>query len=107
MSESNPILWSVYLVRMRSNALYCGITTDVTRRFDQHVSGLGAKALKGKGPLVLEWHQSLNLSRSVASKVEYQLKRQSKVVKEALIRGDLALSDVIKQDLYEEIYRLS
>ena len=107
MSESNPIIWNVYLVRMRSNALYCGITTDVTRRFDQHVSGLGAKALKGKGPLVLEWHQSLNLSRSAASKVEYQLKRQSKVVKEALIRGDLALSDVIKQDLYEEIYRLS
>ncbi|MGF1908496.1 GIY-YIG nuclease family protein [Vibrio kasasachensis] len=107
MSESNPILWSVYLVRMRSDALYCGITTDVTRRFGQHVSGHGAKALKGKGPLVLEWHQSLNFSRSVASKVEYQLKRQNKAIKEALIRGDLALPDVIQQDLYEEIYSFS
>ncbi|HAS61413.1 MAG TPA: hypothetical protein DCS35_01880, partial [Vibrio sp.] len=44
MSESNVTNWSVYLVRMRSNALYCGITTDVTRRFEQHVCGNGAKA---------------------------------------------------------------
>lgn len=94
-------------MRMRSNALYCGITTDVTRRFEQHVCGNGAKALKGKGPLVLEWHQSLNGSRSVASKVEIQLKRQSKSVKEALITGEATLIDVIKKDLYDEIYSLN
>lgn len=104
MSESKVKNWSVYLVRMRSNALYCGITTDVTRRFDQHVSGTGAKALKGKGPLVLEWHQLLNDSRSLASKVEILLKRQSKPVKEALIAGDVTLIDIVKQDLYDEIH---
>ncbi|MBA5763964.1 GIY-YIG nuclease family protein [Vibrio sp. 404] len=107
MSESNTTNWSVYLVRMRSNALYCGITTDVARRFDQHVSGNGAKALKGKGPLVLEWHQILNDSRSMASKVEIQLKRQNKSVKEALISGEKSLIDVVSEDLYDEIYCLS
>ncbi|GAB2650888.1 hypothetical protein GCM10026988_19280 [Vibrio panuliri] len=95
------------MVRMRSNALYCGISTDVQRRFEQHVSGKGAKALKGKGPLVLEWHSELSDCRSLASKVEYALKQQTKSVKEALILGELALSDVIRSDLYAEIYSLS
>ncbi|OLQ85897.1 hypothetical protein BIY22_13515 [Vibrio panuliri] len=107
MSESSTTVWSVYLVRMRSNALYCGISTDVQRRFEQHVSGKGAKALKGKGPLVLEWHSELSDCRSLASKVEYALKQQTKSVKEALILGELALSDVIRSDLYAEIYSLS
>ncbi|OLQ84850.1 hypothetical protein BIY21_04810 [Vibrio ponticus] len=106
MSESNPSIWSVYFVRTRSNSLYCGITTDVARRFEQHATGKGAKALKGKGPLILEWHCSLNHSRSLASKVEYHLKQQTKSTKEALIRGNVSLNDVIHDDLYAEIYSL-
>lgn len=47
--------WVVYLIRTRHDALYCGITNNLTRRFDQHQQGKGAKALKGKGPLSLEW----------------------------------------------------
>lgn len=46
-----PSPWFVYLVRCANNALYCGITTDVSRRFAQHQKGRGAKALRGKGPL--------------------------------------------------------
>lgn len=77
--------WYVYLVRMRNNALYCGITTDVQRRFNQHQAGTGAKALKGKGPLTLEWYQPAGPDRSSASKIEYQIKRLRKNRKEALI----------------------
>ncbi|MFA0698033.1 GIY-YIG nuclease family protein, partial [Vibrio sp. 10N.222.49.C9] len=47
--------WFVYLIRNRHNALYCGVTNDLERRFSQHANGTGAKALKGKGPLTLEW----------------------------------------------------
>ncbi|WP_305417985.1 GIY-YIG nuclease family protein [Photobacterium leiognathi] len=28
--------WYVYLIRTSSNSLYCGVTTDVERRFDEH-----------------------------------------------------------------------
>ncbi|MCG6258622.1 GIY-YIG nuclease family protein, partial [Vibrio furnissii] len=39
--------WSVYLIRTRLNALYCGISNNVERRFCMHQQGKGAKALKG------------------------------------------------------------
>jgi putative endonuclease len=47
-------LWSLYLIRTADNRLYTGITTDVARRFMQHQSGKGAKALRGKANLY--WH---------------------------------------------------
>lgn len=83
--------WQVYLIRMSNNALYCGISTDVNRRFRQHCNGTGAKALKGKGPLTLEWHQSIGASRSEALKVEYRIKQLSKAKKEQLISGKIVM----------------
>jgi len=83
--------WYVYLIRMRNNALYCGITTNVERRFKQHQQGTGAKALKGKGPLTLEWYQRAGNNRSSASKLEYQIKRLSKQKKEQLITSQQCL----------------
>lgn len=93
--------WYVYLVRMRSNALYCGITTDVERRFLQHSKGTGAKALKGKGPLVLVWSQVVGSSRGQASKVEYKIKRLTKFQKEALVSGTKELSSLIEIELID------
>lgn len=94
MSPSNdaPSHWYVYLVRMRSNALYCGITTDVARRFKQHQQGTGAKALKGKGPLTLEWYQAAGDNRSIASQFEYRIKRLSKLKKEQIVAQQTHLS---------------
>ncbi|WP_159736952.1 GIY-YIG nuclease family protein [Vibrio atypicus] len=93
--------WYVYLVRTRSNALYCGITTDVQRRYSQHCSGTGAKALKGKGPLQLVWSQKVAPNRSIASKVEYQIKRLTKPQKEQLVSGKTQLKNVIDVPLME------
>lgn len=45
--------WFLYLIRTADNKLYTGITTDVERRYQQHQSGKGAKALRGKGELTL------------------------------------------------------
>ncbi|MGP6213224.1 DNA damage response exodeoxyribonuclease YhbQ, partial [Escherichia coli] len=45
--------WYLYLIRTADNKLYTGITTDVERRYQQHQSGKGAKALRGKGELTL------------------------------------------------------
>ncbi len=79
--------WSVYLIRMRNNSLYCGVTLDVTRRFSEHQSGKqGAKALKGKGPLRLVWSQEVGEKR-LAMQLEYRIKRLTKARKEALIQG--------------------
>lgn len=102
---ANPIktLWSVYFVRTRSDKLYCGITTNVERRFEMHCAGTGAKALRGQGPLVLAWYHPAGDNRSIASKVEYQLKQLDKWQKEALICGEIKLNTVLNSDDYTQI----
>lgn len=77
--------WWVYLIRTRHQSLYCGITTDIERRFAQHQTGKGAKALRGKGPLQLVWSQSLGGSKSHALKIELAIKKLSKRQKEQLV----------------------
>lgn len=78
--------WFIYLVRNNRNALYTGITTDVERRFLEHQGGgpKAAKALKGKGPLTLEFSYPV-ANRVVASQVEYRIKKLSKAKKERMI----------------------
>lgn len=85
MSESDKNAdWVVYLIRNRHNALYCGVTNNLERRFEQHQTGKGAKALKGKGPLKLVWSFSVG-SKSEALKTEYAIKQQPKSRKEKLV----------------------
>ena len=86
--------WYLYLVRTASGSLYTGIATDVERRFAEHQAGAskGARSLRGKGPLTLEFHVPAG-DRSRASRLEWQVKRWPKVRKEALIRGVVRLED--------------
>ncbi|GLO63767.1 hypothetical protein MACH09_42750 [Vibrio sp. MACH09] len=83
--------WWVYLIRTQNRSLYCGITTDIPRRFKMHQQGKGAKYLRGKGPLVLEWSQQLD-SQSNALRLEYQIKQFSKKNKERIIAEQATLS---------------
>ena len=86
--------WFLYLVRTASGALYTGITTDVERRFAEHQAGApkGARSLRGKGPLTLEFQAPAG-DRSRASKLEWQVKRWTRVRKEALLKGEISLPD--------------
>ncbi|WGO83830.1 GIY-YIG nuclease family protein [Arsenophonus apicola] len=76
--------WSIYLIRNGQNALYTGITTDIARRLQQHHLGKGAKALRGKAPLLLVYQYQL-ASHSDALSLEYQIKQLTKVQKEQLV----------------------
>lgn len=84
--------WYVYLVRTAGQALYTGITTDVERRFAEHQAGApkGARSLRGKGPLTLEFHKQVE-NRAVASRLEWAIKQWPRDQKEALIRGERSL----------------
>ncbi|XOV78631.1 MAG: GIY-YIG nuclease family protein [Aestuariibacter sp.] len=76
----------MYLIRVtEQNALYCGITTDVDRRLEQHKSAKGAKWFRGKSNLRLVWQQTC-ADRAEASRLEAQIKALSKQQKEALVR---------------------
>lgn len=84
--------WYLYLVRTARGVLYTGITTDVDRRFSEHQSGApkGARALRGKGPLTLEFSAAVS-DRSLASQLEWAIKRWPRQEKEKLIRGEREL----------------
>ncbi|MFS1538555.1 MAG: GIY-YIG nuclease family protein [Candidatus Phlomobacter fragariae] len=76
--------WSIYLIRNEQNALYTGITSNITRRLQQHHLGKGAKALRGKLPLLLVYQYQL-ASHSDALSLEYQIKQLTKAQKEQLV----------------------
>lgn len=90
--------WSVYLVQTADGKLYCGVSTDVKRRFAEHCSGnaRAAKALRGCGPLQLVYHYQAQSKRS-AMQLEYRLKRLSKSRKQALVEGHWQLSELEQQ----------
>lgn len=88
--------WWLYLIRTANGHLYCGVTTDVTRRFHEHSNSvrLGAKSLRGKGPLRLVYTYKAG-DKSLAMQLEYRLKKWPKSKKEALVRGDFIIEDIV------------
>ena len=69
-------LWSVYLLRCADGTLYCGATTDVTRRVAMHNGVLagGAKYTRTRRPVTLAARAD-GFSRSEALRLERKVKR--------------------------------
>lgn len=80
--------WFVYVLRCADNSLYTGITTDVTRRVDEHngVNGnkSGAKYTRARQPVMVVYQEQAD-SRSLAAKREAAIKKLPKQEKEQLI----------------------
>lgn len=84
MATHGDRIWWLYLVRRRDRALYTGIALDVERRVREHAAGRGAKALRGRGPLVVVFTAAIG-NRKRAQRVEAQVKRLAKADKERLV----------------------
>jgi len=86
MSDS----WFVYLLRCADNSLYAGVTTNLSRRVDEHnhSNKRGAKYTRVRRPVALVYAENC-LDRQQASQKEYQLKQLSKVEKEKLVTSYL------------------
>ena len=80
--------WFLYLIRTADNKLYTGITTDVERRYQQHQSGKGAKALRGKGELTLAFS-------ALALRAEYRVKQLTKRQKERLVAEGAGFAELL------------
>jgi len=82
-------MYFVYMVLCSDNTLYTGITTDLTRRIDEHnFSDRGAKYTKARRPVTLVYQEEY-LDRSSASKREYIIKKMTKSNKKLLINIEL------------------
>lgn len=89
MDKNKSSLWWVYLIETHQKTLYCGISTDVDRRFSEHSSESpkSARSLRGKGPLKLVFRAEVG-TRSEALKMEAAVRRLTRQQKLRLIDGD-------------------
>ena len=85
--------YHLYILKCSDNTLYTGITTDLSRRVEEHnTSAKGAKYTRVRRPVVLVYSEEF-VDRSSASKREYYIKKKmSRVEKLELIASGSALS---------------
>jgi putative endonuclease len=78
--------WYLYIVKTVDNSMYAGISTDVQRRFREHLAQgkKTAKYLLAHKPVSLAFSQVLG-DRSLALKVEYHFKELSKKDKDRIV----------------------
>jgi putative endonuclease len=76
--------WKVYIILCSDDSLYTGITTDVERRFAQHLAGTGARYFRGRSPRRLVYLEGGH-NRSSASRREAEIKKLRPADKRLLI----------------------
>ncbi|MGN7980538.1 GIY-YIG nuclease family protein [Burkholderia sp. 22313] len=86
--------WFLYLIECVDDSVYTGITNDVAARFDQHASGKGARYTRSRKPRALLASFPLP-DRSIASRVEYWVKRLTAAQKRELAAGTRTLASVL------------
>ena len=95
-------MYYTYMLRCADNSIYTGMTNDLEKRLEEHVSKSknGAKYTKSHDVVKLEtaWKSK---EKSLACKLEYQIKQLSKQQKERLIEGE-KLSTFLKGKLIVE-----
>ena len=84
MTTASDVGWFVYMLRCADDSLYTGITTDVSRRCDQHNAGKTSRYTRSRLPIHLVYEEALT-SRSLALKREAAMRALSRIQKESLI----------------------
>jgi len=83
--------WHVYIVRCSDKTYYTGITTDLSRRIEEHNScRKGAQYTRSRRPVQLVYFEYAP-SRSIAAGREYQIKKLTAAGKRQLIQKSLRL----------------
>ena len=82
-------MYYTYMLRCLDNSIYTGMTNNLEKRINQHVlkKKNGAKYTKSHNAVKLEtaWKSK---DKSLACKLEYQIKSLTKMQKENLINGE-------------------
>lgn len=82
-------MYYTYMLRYLDNSIYTGMTNNLEKRINEHLlkSKNGAKYTKSHNAVKLEtaWKSK---DKSLACKLEYQIKNLTKMQKENLINGE-------------------
>jgi len=77
-------MYFTYLIKCADGSLYCGITTDVKRRFKEHKIGKGGNYTRSRGAVKMVYTEKCK-NRSIALKREAEIKRLSRPQKLRII----------------------
>ncbi len=83
---SSKIFYFVYLLSCSDKTLYCGITTDVARRFKQHQEGKGGAYTRSHKVVKVVYTEKAK-DRSSALKREAAIKKMTRTKKLGLIKN--------------------
>ena len=72
-------MYYTYMIRCSDNSIYTGMTNNLERRIEEHIT----KDKRGA-----KYTKSHNAEKSLACKLEYQIKTLTKQQKENLIKGE-------------------
>ncbi len=75
--------WVVYMIVSDEGSLYTGITTDIERRWQQHLSGRGARHFRSRQPRAVVYLE-VGHDRAGALRREAAIKRLSAAQKRGL-----------------------
>lgn len=93
-------MYYTYMLRCEDNSIYTGITTSVERRMKEHFEQgkMCAKYTLRHTPVKLEavWRSE---DRSLASKLEYEIKALKKIEKEELIKNNRKFKQFLSERL--------
>lgn len=80
-------MYYTYMIRCLDNSIYTGMTSNINKRVLEHLTNKGAKYTKSHQAKKLEsiWRSK---DKSLACKLEYQIKQLTKKQKEDLICGE-------------------
>jgi len=78
----------LYILRLKSGALYIGATKNLESRYQKHCEGLAGRTTSLDPPTALVYSEK-HESFSDARKREAQVKRWTRAKKEALVTGDM------------------
>ena len=80
-------MYYTYMLRCKDGSIYTGMTNDIEKRINKHLSHTGAKYTKSHQAEKLEiaWRSK---NKSLACKLEYNIKQLTKQQKENIIQGE-------------------
>lgn len=80
-------MWFVYILLCTDGSYYTGSTNDIKKRFKDHLGGKGGKYTRSHKPKKIVYKEEL-ATKSQALKREAEIKKFSRVKKEALVNGN-------------------
>ncbi len=94
--------YTLYILLCENQTLYTGITTNMSKRYQQHCHGTAAKYTRSFKPIKILKQWKIGPDRGPAQQLEYQVKRLPRALKDHIIHhiaDEKTLTAFLKQRL--------